>query len=174
MVIPLSPKKPCSKILYLEPVLVIVPTLEPSAATAGTNPTPDKRSFSAGGGIRPELGGPPLVRLNSMMTPLKREAPMNNMGVLFSATRRVSVVANVCNLMQHRAMLFKRLEATKTMRVYIAHNMDDNEELRAKLKSVEDEFTVARKVVDEGVKLLRKTEKRKETAKAESRWLTEE
>nr|CAN73173.1 hypothetical protein VITISV_007717 [Vitis vinifera] len=144
MVIPLSPKKPCSKILYLEPVLVIVPTLEPSAATAGTNPTPDKRSFSAGGGIRPELGGPPLV------------------------------VANVCNLMQHRAMLFKRLEATKTMRVYIAHNMDDNEELRAKLKSVEDEFTVARKVVDEGVKLLRKTEKRKETAKAESRWLTEE
>ena len=52
--------------------------------------------------------------------------------------------------MQHRAMLFKRLEATKTMRVYIAHNMDDNEELRAKLKSVEDEFTVARKVVDEG------------------------
>ena len=84
------------------------------------------------------------------------------------------MVANVCNLMQHRAMLFKRLEATKTMRVYIAHNMDDNEELRAKLKSVEDEFTVARKVVDEGVKLLRKTEKRKETAKAESRWLTEE
>ena len=84
------------------------------------------------------------------------------------------MVANVCNLMQHRAMLFKRLEATKTMRVYIAHNMDDSEELRAKLKSVEDEFAVARKVVDEGVKLLGKTEKGKETAKAESRRLTEE
>ena len=70
MVIPLSPKKPCPKILYPEPVLVIAPTLEPSAATTGTNPRPDKRSFSAGGGIRPELGGPPLVRLNSMMTPL--------------------------------------------------------------------------------------------------------
>ena len=84
------------------------------------------------------------------------------------------MVANVCNLMQHCAMLFKRLEATKTMRVYIAHNMDDSEEHRAKLKSVEDEFAVARKVVDEGVKLLRKIEKGKETAKAESRRLTEE
>ena len=60
------------------------------------------------------------------------------------------------------------------MRVYIAHNMDDSEEHRAKLKSVEDEFAVARKVVDEGVKLLRKIEKGKETAKAESRRLTEE
>ena len=60
------------------------------------------------------------------------------------------------------------------MGTYIAHNMGDSEELRAKLKSVEDEFAVARKVVDEGVKLLRKTEKWKETAKAESRRLTEE
>lgn len=60
------------------------------------------------------------------------------------------------------------------MRVYIAHNMDDSEELCAKLKSVEDEFAVARKVVDEGVKLLRKTEKEKEAVKAESRRLTEE
>lgn len=53
------------------------------------------------------------------------------------------VVVGVWNLMWQRALLFKWLEAVKTMRAYIAHNMDGSEELRAKLKSVEGELATA-------------------------------
>lgn len=44
------------------------------------------------------------------------------------------------------------------MRAYIAHNMDESEELCSKLKSMESELVVAWKVVDEGVGLLKKAE----------------
>ena len=47
------------------------------------------------------------------------------------------VIADVLNLMRQRALLFKWLEVAETMRAYIAHNMDDSEELQAKLKVVE-------------------------------------
>lgn len=47
------------------------------------------------------------------------------------------------------------------MRVYIAYNMDESEELRSKLKSMKNEFAAAWKVADEGVKFLRKTEEGK-------------
>lgn len=50
----------------------------------------------------------------------------------------------VWNLIRQRAQLFKRLKVAETMRAYIAHNMNDNEELQAKLKVVEGEL------VDEG------------------------
>ncbi|RVW21974.1 hypothetical protein CK203_110257 [Vitis vinifera] len=42
-----------------------------------------------------------------------------------------------------RAQLFKRLEATETMRTYITHNMDDSEELCVKLESVENKLIAA-------------------------------
>lgn len=71
------------------------------------------------------------------------------------------MVAGICNLIRERALLFKWLEATKTMRAYIAHNMDESEELCSKLKSMESELVVAWKVADEGVGLLKKAEKGK-------------
>lgn len=71
------------------------------------------------------------------------------------------MVADVCNLMRERALLFKWLEAAKTMRVYIANNMDESEEIHFKLKSVESKLAVAWKVADEGVEFLRKTKEEK-------------
>lgn len=68
--------------------------------------------------------------------------------------------------MLQNAQLFKQLEAAKTMRAYIAHNMDDKEELRVGLEAAD-----AQKVIDEGVKLLKKTENVKEAVKAEARRL---
>lgn len=84
------------------------------------------------------------------------------------------VVAGVRNLMRQNAQLFKLLEAAKTMRAYIAHNMDGNEELRVGLEAADGELAVAQKVIDEGVKLLKKTENVKETVKAEARRLVKE
>lgn len=68
------------------------------------------------------------------------------------------MVSNVCNLMWEGALLFKWLEAAKTKRAYIAHNIDENEELRSKLKSMENEIVGAWKVADEEIGLLRKME----------------
>lgn len=41
------------------------------------------------------------------------------------------------------------------MRAYIAHNMDDSEEIQARLEATEGEKVVAKKFADEGVGLLR-------------------
>ena len=84
------------------------------------------------------------------------------------------MVADVHNLMCRCALLLKQLEATKTMRVYISHNMDDNEELHSKLKSTEGELVTTQKVVDERVRLLRKTKQGKEAAEVETYRLKEE
>lgn len=50
------------------------------------------------------------------------------------------VVASGRNLMRQHALLFKWLEGAKTMRAYIAHNMNDSDELCAKLKSIQSEL----------------------------------
>lgn len=55
------------------------------------------------------------------------------------------------------------------MRAYIAHNMDGREELRVGLEAVDDELAIAQKIVDEGVKLLKKTKNVKEAIEAEAR-----
>lgn len=60
------------------------------------------------------------------------------------------------------------------MRAYIAHIMDDSEELHSKLKSIEDELAATRKAVDEGARLLRKTEEERETTEAEAHRLKRE
>lgn len=75
--------------------------------------------------------------------------------------------------MRQHAQLFKWLEVVETMRTYIAHNMGNSEELRAKLKSIKGELAAAWKMTDEGVRLLRKVEEGKKTVKAETRWLAE-
>ena len=71
------------------------------------------------------------------------------------------MVADIYNLMWECSLLFKRLEAAKTMRVYIAHNMDKSEKLRSKLKSMKSEFAAAWKVADERVGFLRRAEEGK-------------
>lgn len=60
------------------------------------------------------------------------------------------------------------------MRAYIAHNMDDSEELQARLEATEGEKVAAQKLADEGVGLLRKAEEGKEVAEAEARQLAKE
>lgn len=60
------------------------------------------------------------------------------------------------------------------MRVYIAHNMDDNEDLRARLELAKSEAAATRKLAKEGVELLRKTKEGKEATKVEACLLVEE
>lgn len=60
------------------------------------------------------------------------------------------------------------------MRVYIAHNMDDNEDLRARLELAKSEAAATRKLAKEGVELLRKTKEGKEATKVEACRLVEE
>lgn len=60
------------------------------------------------------------------------------------------------------------------MRTYIAQNMDNNEELHSKLKSVEGELAAARTTSVKGTELLRKTEEEKEATNVEARQLREE
>lgn len=50
------------------------------------------------------------------------------------------VVADIRNLMQQHAPLFKLFEAAETMTAYITHNMDDSEKLRARLKLLKVEL----------------------------------
>lgn len=77
-------------------------------------------------------------------------------------------MVDVSNMMRQRALLFKQLEVVETMRAYIVHNMDDSEEVRSKLKSVEVKLVVARKATNEGVELLRKVEDEREMAEDEA------
>ena len=90
---------------------------------------------------------------------------------LISSLLSSQIVANASNLMRQHALLFKRLKVVETMRVYIAHNIDDSEELRSKLKSVGDELATARKVAKKGVRLLRKSKEERKTTEAEAHWL---
>lgn len=60
------------------------------------------------------------------------------------------------------------------MRAYIAHNMYDKEEIRAKLKAIEGKLVAAWKIADERVGLMRKVEEEKEAIEAEARRMAEE
>ncbi|KAL6324434.1 hypothetical protein AAG906_013038 [Vitis piasezkii] len=149
-------------------VSAIAPTPEPLAVVVGSNPTLDKKPFSTGATAQPELGGLPLVQCNSATTLLKGDPYEQHRGPL---SGHPVGFTNVCNLMRQRALLFKRLKVVETMRVYIAHNIDDSEELRSKLKSVGDELATARKVAKKGVGLLRKSKEERKTTEVEAHWL---
>ena len=60
------------------------------------------------------------------------------------------------------------------MREYIAHNMDENEELQVGLETAKSEATTAWKLVEEGACLLRKVGDDKEASQTKDRWLDEE
>ena len=84
------------------------------------------------------------------------------------------MVAKVRILIRQRAHIFQQLEVTKTMRAYIAHNMDENEDLFASLETEKSEATATRKLAEESVSLLKKVKDEKEVSQAEAYWLVEE
>lgn len=59
------------------------------------------------------------------------------------------------------------------MRAYIAYNMEENEDLLTSLETMKSENAATRKLVEEGVGLLRKVEGEKEAIQVEARWLAE-
>lgn len=79
------------------------------------------------------------------------------------------VIAKVHNLMWQRVHFFQRLEVVVTRRVYIAHNMDKNEEVQVGLEAARSEATAAWKLAKEDACLLRKVENEKEASQTEAR-----
>ncbi|RVW97023.1 hypothetical protein CK203_032401 [Vitis vinifera] len=53
------------------------------------------------------------------------ELPMTNMKDFSLLTKQV--VADVCNLMRQRVLLFKRLEIVEAMKAFLAQQMDESE-----------------------------------------------
>ena len=76
--------------------------------------------------------------------------------------------------MLQQAQFFQQLEATETMRAYISHNMDENEELIANLETTRSEATIAQKLAKQGAYLLRKVEREKKAFQAKTCQLVEE
>ena len=66
--------------------------------------------------------------------------------------------------MRQRTHIFHRLETTETMRAYVAHNMDGNEDVLANLKTTKSEVVAAQELAKEGVNLSRKVGKEKEAS----------
>ena len=75
--------------------------------------------------------------------------------------------------MQQRAHIFHRLEATETMRAYVARNVDKNEDFLANLETTKSEVAAAWELVEESVSLMRKVEEEKETSQTEACQLAE-
>lgn len=60
------------------------------------------------------------------------------------------------------------------MRAYIAHNMDNSEEFWAMLEAAEGEAAATRKLVDDWIRLLKKTEERKNATEVKAHRLAKE
>ncbi|KAL6348494.1 hypothetical protein AAG906_009954 [Vitis piasezkii] len=196
-VIPPPSKRPYLEILCPWPILAIAPILAPSATEAGSNPSAEEaahpeliRSSSCPVQVNNDsveciASGPPhpqasCVPSREEITELMKTIPTFPSGPNFPLALRTPsspvahpLVTDVQNLMRQRALLFKWLKVTKAMRAYIAHNMNDNEELHAKLKAIEGELAAAGKIIDEGVGLLKKVEEGKGAIKAEALRLVE-
>ena len=66
------------------------------------------------------------------------------------------MIARVRNLIWKHTHFFHQLKAAETIRAYVAHNMDGNENLLTSLEMTKSESATARKLAKEGVSLLRK------------------
>ena len=75
--------------------------------------------------------------------------------------------------MRQRTHIFHRLEAIETMRAYVAHNVNENEDLLANLEIVKSETVATQELAKEGVGLLRKAEE-KNVSQVKARQLVEE
>lgn len=60
------------------------------------------------------------------------------------------------------------------MRTYIAHNMDENKDLLSNLETTNSEATIAQKLAEEGVSLLRKAEEENKISQVEALQLAKE
>lgn len=76
--------------------------------------------------------------------------------------------------MRQHAHLFQPLEVIETMRAYVAHNMDRNEDLLANLEMTKNEAVVVQNLFEEGIGLLRKADEKKNVSQAEAWRLTKE
>ena len=66
------------------------------------------------------------------------------------------VVVEIQNLMRQHTHLFHPLEVMETMRAYVAHKVNGNEDLLSNLETMKNEAAAAQELVEEGVNLLRK------------------
>lgn len=70
--------------------------------------------------------------------------------------------------MQQRALLFERLEVTKTMQAFFTQRLESDKELCTQLEKVKGDLSTTQKaIVDEG-RLLKEAEEERETAKTEA------
>ncbi|RVW87883.1 hypothetical protein CK203_039692 [Vitis vinifera] len=172
---PALDKKPFSIRATAQPELGGLPLVRRNSATTLLKGYPYEQHRGPLSGHSVGFNGPRwqsqhfLCGLTSIRQPKIRHLPYFSYARLHN--HRDNESADVCNLMRQRALLFKRLKVVETMRMYIAHNMDDSEELRSKLKSVGDELATARKVAKKGVRLLRKSKEERKTTEAEAHWL---
>ena len=64
--------------------------------------------------------------------------------------------------MRQYTHLFHWLEAIETMRAYVTHNMDEDEDFLASLETTKSKAAAARKLAKEEAGMLRKAEEEKE------------
>ena len=78
------------------------------------------------------------------------------------------MVAGVCNLIRQLALVFKRLEVTKTMRAFFSQWLGSNEELHTQLKRAESNLAATQKAIVDGAKLLKETDEERKVANVEA------
>ncbi|RVW36949.1 hypothetical protein CK203_094933 [Vitis vinifera] len=70
-----------------------------------------------------------------------------------------TVIARILHIWDYTTFeTIKVVEAANTMRAYVAHNMDENEDLLANLETAKSEAAATQKLAEEGVGLLKKAE----------------
>ena len=80
----------------------------------------------------------------------------------------VQVVAGIRYMMRTREQLFKRLEVTEAMRVFIFHHLGGIEEMCSRLEMVESNLATAQKAVVDEAKILKLAEGKKGVIRAEA------
>ena len=91
--------------------------------------------------------------------------------ICFNVVHAVTVIHN---MMRQRALLFKQLEVTKTMRAFFTQRLDNNKELRTQLEQAECDLAATQKAITDEGKLLNETNEEIEMAKAEACWMRDE
>lgn len=70
--------------------------------------------------------------------------------------------------MRQRALLFKRLEVSETMRTFLTQQLGSDEELHTKIERAESVLAATQKAITNGDKLLKEAEEEREMAKFEA------
>lgn len=75
-------------------------------------------------------------------------------------------MAGIRGMARQCELLSELLSGTESMRVFITHHMDGDEELRLRLKRSEIDLATAQKIIVEKTEVLKKVEAERETAGA--------